>query len=258
MFDDFINIFLHLDDHLKEVIQQYGAWTYAVLFVIVFCETGLVVTPILPGDSLLFATGAIAADGSLNVWLVGLVLALAAILGDAVNYSIGKYLGPRSPRRNGRFLKRAYLQRTHEYFERYGGKTIIIARFVPVVRTFAPFMAGVGSMNYVRFASYNVIGAVVWIVLIMGAGYQFGRIPIVVKHFELVILGIIVVSLLPGVFEWWRHRRAQRSKVAALVAKEGAVVGHPAHRIGRSFVARDHDDRASRLRTFCGDRGFVL
>lgn len=216
MLREFLDFFLRLDEHLKEAVQQYGTWTYAVLFVIVFCETGLVVTPILPGDSLLFAAGAIAADGSLNVWIVSVVLIVAAILGDAVNYSIGKFLGPKVLERDGRFLKRKYLERTHEFFEKYGGKTIIIARFVPIVRTFAPFMAGVGSMSYWRFASYNVVGAVIWIVLLVGAGYLFGKIPFVENNFELVIIGIIVVSLLPGVFEWWRHRREQKASPATV------------------------------------------
>ena len=211
MFGELIDIFLHLDKHLGEVIQNYGAWTYAVLFLIVFCETGLVVTPFLPGDSLLFAVGALAATGSLNVWFIGLLLIAAAVLGDAVNYLIGKLLGPRILQGNRRFLKREYLDRTHRFFERYGGKTIIIARFVPIVRTFAPFLAGVGSMSYWRFAAYNVVGAVLWIVSLVGAGYLFANVPFVKNNFSVVVLAIIAISFLPAVFEWWKHRRQVKS-----------------------------------------------
>lgn len=207
---ELLDIFLHLDTHLQTVIQHYGVWTYLILFLIIFCETGLVVTPILPGDSLLFAAGALAAGGALDVfWLFGL-LSVAAVLGDAVNYAIGHFMGPMVfSREDSRFLKKEYLDRTHQFYEKYGGKTIIIARFVPIVRTFAPFVAGVGSMTYWRFASYNVIGGIVWIAVCLFAGYAFGNLPIVKENFTLVILAIIFVSILPGLIEWLRHRQQQ-------------------------------------------------
>jgi membrane-associated protein len=203
-----IDFVLHIDDHLHLLVQNYGVWTYAILFLIVFCETGLVVTPILPGDSLLFAAGAMAARGSMDVTLLSILLIVAAILGDACNYAIGKYMGPKVLERDGRFLKRVYLERTHRFFEKYGGKTIILARFVPIVRTFAPFLAGVGTMTYARFAAYNVIGAVLWVVLFVGLGYWFGTIPIVERNFELVVLAIVFISIMPAVIEWLRNRRA--------------------------------------------------
>ncbi len=207
---ELVDIFLHLDTHLYTVVQHYGVWTYLLLFFIIFCETGLVVTPILPGDSLLFAAGALAAGGALNVfWLFGL-LSVAAVLGDATNYAIGHFMGPKVfSREDSRFLKKEYLDRTHQFYEKYGGKTIIIARFVPIVRTFAPFVAGVGSMTYWRFASYNVIGGVVWIAVCLFAGYAFGNLPIVKENFTLVILAIIFVSILPGLIEWLRQRQQQ-------------------------------------------------
>jgi membrane-associated protein len=205
---DLIDLFLHLDTHLNAVIQDYGTWTYLLLFLIVFCETGLVVTPILPGDSLLFAAGAFAASGSLDVkWLV-ILLSIAAVAGDAVNYAIGHFMGPKVfSRPDSRFLKKEYLDRTHQFYEKYGGKTIIIARFVPIVRTFAPFVAGVGSMTYAKFASYNILGGILWVAVCVLAGYAFGNIPIVKQNFTLVILGIIFVSLLPGLIEFLRQRR---------------------------------------------------
>ena len=207
---ELVDIFLHLDTHLYTVIQDYGLWTYLLLFLIIFCETGLVVTPILPGDSLLFAAGALAAGGALNVfWLFGL-LSVAAVLGDATNYAIGHFMGPKVfSREESRFLKKEYLDRTHQFYEKYGGKTIIIARFVPIVRTFAPFVAGVGSMTYWRFASYNVIGGVVWLAVCLFAGYAFGNLPVVKENFTLVILAIIFVSILPGLIEWLRQRQQQ-------------------------------------------------
>jgi len=205
---DFIDLFLHLDTHLQTVIQNYGTWTYVILFLIIFCETGLVVTPILPGDSLLFAAGAFAATGSLDLaWLL-ILLTFAAVLGDAVNYAIGHFMGPKVfAQPDSRFLKREYLDRTHQFYEKYGGKTIIIARFVPIVRTFAPFVAGVGSMTYVKFASYNVIGGLLWVGVCVFAGYAFGNIPVVQENFTLVILGIIFVSILPGIIELLRQRQ---------------------------------------------------
>ena len=205
---DVIDLFLHLDTHLQTVIQNYGTWTYVILFLIIFCETGLVVTPILPGDSLLFAAGAFAATGSLDLaWLL-ILLTVAAVLGDAVNYAIGHFMGPTVfSQPDSRFLKREYLDRTHQFYEKYGGKTIIIARFVPIVRTFAPFVAGVGSMTYAKFASYNITGGLLWVGVCVLAGYAFGNIPVVQENFTLVILGIIFVSILPGIIEFLRQRQ---------------------------------------------------
>ncbi len=204
----FLDLFLHLDTHLDNVVRDYGVWTYLLLFVIVFCETGLVVTPVLPGDSLLFAAGAIASLGSLNVALLFGLLSAAAILGDTVNYGVGKFLGPRVLRReNSRILKKEYLDRTHAFFEKYGGKTIIIARFVPIVRTFAPFVAGIGSMTYPKFVAYNIIGGLLWVAICLFAGYFFGQLPLVKKNFSLVVVGIVFVSILPGLVEYVRHRR---------------------------------------------------
>ncbi len=203
-----LDVVLHLDRHLAVLIQDYGPWTYAILFLIVFCETGLVVTPFLPGDSLLFAVGTFCAIGALDLGLSMLLLAAAAILGDAVNYAIGYRLGPRVFRHEGsRFLRREYLDRTHQFYERYGPSTIVIARFVPIVRTFAPFVAGIGRMSYARFAAYNVGGALLWIVSLVLGGYAFGNIPVVRRNFSLVIFAIIIISLLPGVIEFLRQRR---------------------------------------------------
>jgi len=205
---DLIDLFLHLDVHLNTVIRDYGMWTYLILFLIIFCETGLVITPILPGDSLLFAAGAFAASGSLDVTWLFLLLTVAAVLGDAVNYAVGHFMGPKVfSQENSRIFKKEYLNRTHQFYEKYGGKTIIIARFVPIVRTFAPFVAGVGSMTYAKFASYNVIGGVLWVAVCVGAGYAFGNIPVVKENFTLVILGIIFVSILPGIIEYLRQRQ---------------------------------------------------
>ena len=210
----FVDLFLHLDKHLGELVKEYGTWTYLVLFVIVFCETGLVVTPILPGDSLLFAAGAIAALGSLNPHLLVVLLTIAAVLGDAVNYQIGRYIGPAVfKKEDSRFFKRAHLEKTHAFYERYGGKTIIIARFVPIVRTFAPFIAGVGQMSYKQFALYNVIGAVLWVVIGVYAGYLFGQMEIVKENFSLIIIAIVFISLLPAAFEYWRARREKKRSV---------------------------------------------
>lgn len=213
-----IDWFLHLDRHLAELTADYGTWTYLILFAIVFCETGLVVTPILPGDSLLFAAGAIAAQTTasgehpLDVTTLCLVLLVAAVLGDTVNYHIGHYLGPKVLRgETSRFFNRKHLDRTHQFFEKYGGKTIILARFVPIVRTFAPFVAGVGAMSYFRFLAYNVIGAVAWVLGFVIAGYWFADQPFVKKNFSLVIIAIIVISVMPAVYEFWRHRRERRA-----------------------------------------------
>ncbi len=215
LFTYLIDFVLHLDHHLNELVRQYGAWTYLILFLIVFAETGLVVTPFLPGDSLLFAVGALAAtDGSpIRVEWVAVLLIVAAILGDTVNYQIGHYLGPRVfSQKHSRWFRREHLDRTHAFFERYGGKTIIIARFLPIVRTFAPFVAGIGAMTYWRFLLYNVVGAFLWVGLLLYAGYFFGNAPLVKDNFSLVILAIIVLSILPAVFELWRNRHRGRSK----------------------------------------------
>lgn len=203
------NILLHLDKYLGGVIRDYGAWTYLILFLIIFCETGLVVTPILPGDSLLFAVGVFCGLGDLDIKLTLALLSAAAVLGDTVNYGIGKYLGPKVFHyENSRIFKKEYLQKTHAFYEKYGGKTIIIARFVPIVRTFAPFVAGVGAMAYGKFLAYNALGGLLWVSAITLAGYFFGNIPAVKNNFTAVILGIIFVSVLPGLIEYLRHRRA--------------------------------------------------
>jgi len=203
----FVDILLHLDTHLQDVVRDYGMFTNAILFAIVFCETGLVVTPFLPGDSLLFTAGALAALGSLDVWVLFLSLALAAILGDTANYWIGKKIGPRAFDGSIRFLRQEHLRKTEAFYEKHGKKTIILARFVPIVRTFAPFVAGVGSMTYGVFLSYNVIGGALWVAICVFAGYFFGNIPFVKKNFSLVILAIILVSTLPILWEAWKARR---------------------------------------------------
>jgi membrane-associated protein len=218
-----VDLFLHLDKHLGAIIQQYGVWTYALLTLVVFCETGLVVTPFLPGDSLLFAAGALAAlPGSpLKVEVLFLLLSAAAIVGDTVNYWIGHKVGPRAFEGKIKFLNKSHLDRTHEFYERYGGKTIIIARFVPIVRTFAPFVAGIGSMTYGKFITYNVVGGVLWVAICLFAGFFFGNLPFVKQNFSLVIIAIIVISVLPGVYEFARHRmEARRRRAAGLAAAD--------------------------------------
>lgn len=211
-----IDLFLHLDEHLNEIIQNYGVWTYAILFLIIFLETGVVVTPFLPGDSLLFAAGAFAALGSFNVMLLFLLLFVAAVLGDAVNYWIGRTIGPRTFEQNVRFLKRSHLEKTQKFYEKHGGKTIVLARFVPIVRTFAPFVAGLGTMEYRRFAFYNVFGAFIWTSLFIFGGYFFGNLPFVKTNFEIVILGIIFISVLPMVIEYLRSRTPKQSASEAI------------------------------------------
>lgn len=208
-----VDVVLHLDKHLNSWAADLGPWTYVLLFAIVFCETGLVVTPFLPGDSLLFAVGALSAtEGSpIHPVHVALLLIVAAVLGDAVNYTIGRKIGPRVFKEGSRFFKKEHLDRTHAFYEKHGGKTIILARFIPIVRTFAPFVAGIGEMSYRRFALYNVVGAVAWVTVFVWAGWQFGKTPFVQKNFHYVILAIIVLSVLPAAFEWWRARRAARA-----------------------------------------------
>ena len=205
---DFIEIFLHLDRHLSGVIQAYGGWTYVILLLIIFCETGLVVTPILPGDSLLFAIGTFAALGALELEYLLAGLTIAAILGDSLNYAIGHYMGPKVfSKKNSRIFRKEYLDKTHRFYEKYGAKTIILARFVPIVRTFAPFVAGIGAMSYGKFLTYNIVGGVLWICLFVLGGYFFGGLPIVKQNFTLVILAIIALSIMPGVIEFIRARK---------------------------------------------------
>jgi membrane-associated protein len=201
------DLFLHLDKHLGDVIKDYGTWIYAILFVIIFCETGLVVTPFLPGDSLLFAAGALAHRGELNPLWLFFVLSIAAILGDTVNYWIGAIVGPRAFSGNVRFLKKEHLERTHRFYEKYGGKTIIIARFVPIVRTFAPFVAGIGAMNYPKFILYNIVGGVAWVALFVFIGYWLADTEPFKSHFSLVVVAIILISVMPIVIEFLRARR---------------------------------------------------
>jgi membrane-associated protein len=201
-----IDIILHMDKYLGQIIQEYGTWTYLLLFFVIFIETGIVVFPFLPGDSLLFAAGTFAGLGYLNIGILFVLLSIAAIAGDTVNYWIGHAIGPRAFSGNIRFLKKEYMDRTHAFYEKHGGKTIIIARFIPIIRTFAPFVAGVGEMTYGKFISYNVIGGVAWVALFTFGGYFFGNLPIVQENFSFVILAIIFISVLPGIIEFIRGR----------------------------------------------------
>ena len=211
-FNNFIDFILHLDKYLSVVIQNYGTTTYAILFLIVFLETGLVVTPFLPGDSLLFAAGTFAGIGALNVFVLFAVLAAAAILGDTINYSIGKFLGAKAFQKYPKILKKEYLDRTHNFYEKYGAKTIVLARFVPIVRTFAPFVAGVGKMSYFQFLIYNILGGILWVALFVFGGYYFGNMPIVKENFTIVIFIIIILSFVPMVWEYWKHRKSRAKK----------------------------------------------
>ena len=204
----FVDFVLHLDTHLDHILQDFGPWCYLLFFLIIFAETGLVVTPILPGDSLLFAIGTFAAHGFPNIALIFLTLAAAAVLGDSANYTIGKYFGSLILKKQGAwFLKREHIDRTHRFYEKYGPKTIVLARFVPIIRTFAPFVAGVGKMSYVRFLTYNMVGGVLWIALFVLGGYFFGNIPVVKENFTIVIFAIILISILPAVIEFVRETR---------------------------------------------------
>lgn len=203
-----VDFILHIGDHLQELVKNYGNWIYAILFAIVFCETGLVVLPFLPGDSMLFAAGTIAAVGDMNIFVLIGLLIVAAILGDFVNFEIGKHFGQKlfsNP--NSKIFKQSYLQKTHDYYEKYGGRTIIIARFIPIVRTFAPFVGGMGNMNYAQFARYNIVGAVLWVVSFTTLGYFFGQLPFVKEHFSWIMIAIIVFSLVPMIVEIIRHRK---------------------------------------------------
>ena len=205
-----VNFILHIGDHLQELVNNYGNWIYAILFAIVFCETGLVVLPFLPGDSMLFAAGTIAAVGDMNIFVLIGLLIVAAVLGDFVNFEIGKHFGQKlfsNP--NSKIFKQSYLQKTHDYYERYGGRTIIIARFIPIVRTFAPFVGGMGNMNYSQFARYNIVGAVLWVVSFTTLGYFFGQLPFVKEHFSWIMIAIIVFSVVPMIVEIIRHRKGK-------------------------------------------------
>lgn len=208
---DLIDFILHVDDHLTSLVSEYGGWTYAILFLIIFAETGLVVTPFLPGDSLLFAAGAIAARGGLHPAVLFGLLSAAAIIGDSVNYWIGSHLGRRVFEGRVKFIKRDHLLKTEEFYARYGGKTIIIARFIPIVRTYAPFVAGAARMEYSKFAFFNVTGALLWIAMFVLGGYWFGNIPVVQENFGLVVIGIIIVSVLPPMIEYINSRRRRAS-----------------------------------------------
>ncbi|NOT81063.1 MAG: DedA family protein [Bacteriovoracaceae bacterium] len=207
-----IDFILHIEVHLDYMIQTYHYWTYLFLFLIIFCETGVVVFPFLPGDSLLFAIGAFAARGSFDFWTISLSLLAAAIIGDTLNYTIGKYIGPKVfDKEDSKLFNKAHLYKAHAFYEKYGAKTIIIARFIPIVRTFAPFVAGVGKMSYREFMTYNVVGAFLWIFSFIPLGYFFGNLPFVQKNFKLVIVAIIILSVLPAVFEFIREKRKNRA-----------------------------------------------
>ena len=220
-----IDFILHVDAHLLEIVSTYRYWTYGILFLIIFCETGLVVTPFLPGDSLLFAAGALIAAPQTGLHLLTMLVLLivAAILGDSLNYAVGKAVGPRVFRKDYRFLKREHLEQTQTFYRKYGGKTIIIARFLPIVRTFAPFVAGIGNMEYRRFMAFNVVGAVLWVAAFLLAGFFFGNIPAIKQNFSLVILGISVVSIAPPVVEYVRQKMSRRKGPASPPAKGPAV-----------------------------------
>lgn len=207
---DLLSFLLHVDDHLLEFIKNYGVWIYAILFLIIFVETGLVVMPFLPGDSLLFAAGALAAStGAMNPWILIILLFVAAVLGDTLNYQIGKYIGPRVFEIDSRFINKQHLIKTQQFFEKHGGKTIIFARFIPFARTFAPFVAGAGSMNYKFFLSFNVVGGFLWIASFITLGYMFGNVPVIKDNFTYLIFGIIILSILPPVIEFMRHKFAK-------------------------------------------------
>ncbi|NJC98606.1 MAG: DedA family protein [Anaerolineae bacterium] len=212
-----IDLFLHLDEYLAGIISNYGTWTYAILFFVIFMETGFVVTPFLPGDSLLFAAGTFAALGSLNVWFLAGLLMVAAVGGDAVNYTIGHFLGERAYKIM--WIKKEYLDKTHAFFEKHGGKAIFLARFVPIVRTFAPFVAGIGKMSYGYFATYNVVGGITWVATFTLLGYFFGNLEFVKKNFEFVIVAIILISVVPMFVEWWKARRESKTEKVEVKAE---------------------------------------
>ncbi len=206
MIETFIDLIFHFDNHLNFLVQNFGLWTYLIIFLVIFVETGLVVMPFLPGDSLLFALGALASKDILDIWSLLILLSVAAIIGDSVNYLIGKYFSHKilGSKMLGRFVKKEYLEKTHNFYEKYGGKTIIIARFIPIIRTFAPFVAGIGSMNYSKFIAYNILGGILWVVTMVSAGYFFGNIPFIKNNFTIVVLAIIFISILPGIIAFIR------------------------------------------------------
>lgn len=208
----FIEYIMHLDSNLLIIINYFGPWAYVIVFTIIFLETALVLTPFLPGDSLIFASGALAGAGSWNIWILFFLLTVAAVLGDTVNYWIGSYIGPKVFKYKGKLFNKEHLKRTHKFFEKYGGKTIILARFIPIIRTFAPFLAGVGKMDYFKFLAYNVIGGFLWVGFFLWVGYFFGSIPFVKEHFTYFIIGIIIVSLIPAVIEFYRHWQEKKQK----------------------------------------------
>ncbi|MBR9704891.1 DedA family protein [Candidatus Pacearchaeota archaeon] len=212
MINKLISIFLHLDENLAAIIQTYGIWTYLILFLIIFLETGLVIAPFLPGDSLLFAAGAFASQGVLNIFTLCILLIFAAIIGDTVNYWIGNFIGPKVFKENSKLLKRKYLIKTQKFYEKYGGKTIILARFIPIIRTFAPFVAGIGKMQYKKFLAYNIIGAIIWVLLFALAGFYFGNIPLIKDNFEIAIIVIIFISILPPLIEFIRHKFKEKKQ----------------------------------------------
>lgn len=212
---EIFSFIVHFDEHLANIINMFGNLTYVILFLIVFAETGFVVTPFLPGDSLLFVVGTLSGSGFLNIWIVYLALLTAAILGDTVNYWVGHHLGKRVfTEKNSRFFKKDYLEKTQNFYVKHGGKTIILARFIPIIRTFAPFVAGVGKMNYGTFLIYNVVGGVAWVTSLTFAGYFFGGLPIIKNNFELAVIGIIIISLLPMLFEYIKHKRSSRVTIS--------------------------------------------
>jgi len=226
---DIIEVIIHIDKHLDIVIQAFGGWSYFLFFVIIFAETGLVVTPFLPGDSLLFVVGAFAAKGYFNLTWLFIILAAAATIGDTVNYAFGKFFGEQLLQKGShRFFKKEYVERTHKFYEKYGGKTIILARFVPIVRTFAPFVAGIGKMSYYKFAIYNVSGALLWVGMFVFGGYYFGNIPFIKDNFLVVILTVMLVSILPFVTEFWKYHRARKKlQLIAGIADNQANIGLP-------------------------------
>lgn len=210
-----VDFILHIEVHLDYLIQTYHAWTYLILFMIIFCETGVVVLPFLPGDSLLFAIGAFAARGSFDFWTISLTLLVAAIIGDSLNYTIGKYVGPKVFHKNdSKLFNKGHLLKAQAFYEKYGAKTIIIARFIPIVRTFAPFVAGIGEMTYKKFMTYNVVGAVAWIFIFIPLGYFFGNLPFVQQNFKLVMIAIIVISIMPPIIEFIREKNKSKTKIA--------------------------------------------
>jgi membrane-associated protein len=212
----FIDFFIHLDQYLPKIIEMFGVWIYVIVFVVIFCETGLVVTPILPGDSLLFTLGALAALGSLHIEVLLVLLSIAAIAGDSVNYSIGHFIGPKVfSYEDSRFFKKKYLQRTHDFYEKHGGKTIIIAQFMPIIRTYAPFVAGVGAMTYSKFILFNITGCISWVCICLLSGYFFGNIPVVKNNFSIVIVAIVIISVMPGFIAYFRQKFLDRRKATA-------------------------------------------